>query len=389
MQRRTLLQAALGASALGFAGWGHAREIDHANSPRLLVVLLRGGMDGLTAVPPVGDPLFGTLRPNIAARQVLPLDGAFGLHPKLRNLHQAWAAGHLSVVHSTGFTYTGRSHFEGQDIMQTGQPKPYTSASGWVGRAMQVAGVSSGVSISIPMPLILRGNPETTTQFPNWMPRLPVSVANAMPQLWASDPLLAPYADVIRRENLDAQAGAMGGAQYQNARSLPELARLAAQEMREPLGPRVGLIDVTHGFDTHANQGADEGTHAERLADLDGLVGAFRTHMGDAWQRSLLLTVTEFGRTAAENGTAGTDHGVGTCAFLVGGLNTQSKVYADWRGLNKAQLFEGRDLPATIDLNAVHARVLERVFDLDVKRIQESVMPVRSSDKLQGLLGIG
>jgi len=389
MKRRTLIHAAFGASALRFAAWSQAREADHANSPRLLVVLLRGAMDGLSAVPPVGDPLFGTLRPNIAARQILPLDGSFGLHPKLRNLHQAWTAGHLSVVHSAGFAYTGRSHFEGQDIMQTGLPKPYNSASGWLGRGMQAAGVSSGVSISIPMPLILRGNPNTTTEFPNWMPRLPAGVANALPHLWAGDPMLAPYADVIRRENLDAQAAGADSTSFQNARSLPELARLAAQELREPLGPRVGLIDVTHGFDTHANQGAEEGTLAERLADLDGLIGAFRTHMGDAWQRSLVLTVTEFGRTAAENGTAGTDHGVGTCAFLVGGLNTQSKVYADWRGLNKAQLFEGRDLPATIDLNAVHARVLERVFDLSEKSIQESVMPVRPSDKLKGLLGIG
>lgn len=389
MKRRSLLQAGLGSAALSFAGHALADTPEAAQAPRLLVVLLRGGMDGLAAVPPVGDAQYASIRPTIAVRQMLPLDGSFALHPRLKAMHEAWQAGELSIVHSTGFAYTGRSHFEGQDIMQTGMPKPYTSPSGWLGRAMQAAAVPGGVSISIPMPLILRGNPDASTQFPNWMPRLPRPVAEALPQLWAADPMMQPYAGVIRAENLASEPGGMNREQFQNARSLPELARLAAQEMRAPQGPRVGLIDITHGFDTHATQGGDEGTHAERLSELDRLVASFRTQMGDAWKRALVLTVTEFGRTAAENGTTGTDHGVGTCVFLAGGLNAGSKVYADWRGLGKDRLFEERDLPATIDVNAVHARVLERVFGLDAPRIQQSVFAYRSSERLNGLLGMG
>jgi uncharacterized protein (DUF1501 family) len=254
---------------------------------------------------------------------------------------------------------------------------------------MQAAAVPGGVSISIPMPLILRGNPDASTQFPNWMPRLPGGVAEALPQLWAADPLLRPYAEAIRTENLATRSSGMNREQFQNARTLPELARLAALEMREPQGPRVGLIDMTHGFDTHANQGGDEGSHAERLAELDRLVASFRTHMGPSWRQSLVLTITEFGRTAAENGTTGTDHGVGSCVFLAGGLNVGSRVYADWRGLAKERLFEERDLPATIDVNAVHARVVERVFGLTEARMQESVFAYRRSPALRGLLGLG
>lgn len=389
MQRRTFIQRSATWAALSFAGLREPLASPKADEPRLLVVLLRGGMDGLTAAPPVADPLYESMRANIAVKNALPLDGSFALHPQLKVMHSLWAAGHLAVVHSTGFGYTGRSHFEGQDIMQTGMAKPYTSASGWIGRAMQASGQSGGVSISIPMPLILRGNPAATTQFPNWMPPLSANVADALPALWADDPMLAAYAPVIRAENLALRQGAMNNPSFQNARAVPQLARLAAKEMREPNGPRVGLIDMQHGFDTHASQGADSGTHADRLGELDALVGAYKEGMGDAWANALVVTVTEFGRTAAENGTTGTDHGVGSCCFLAGGLLTGSRVYADWRGLKKEQLFEGRDLPASIDLAAVYARVMERVFGLSPKAIQDQVMAHRPSPALKGLLGLG
>lgn len=389
MDRRHFLHTAGSLAALNFAAFptGLARAAETA--PRLLVVMLRGGMDGLTAVPPVGDPQYLAIRPTIGIQAGLRLDGSFALHPAMPHLHKLWDEGQLAIVHGTGFAYTGRSHFEGQDLMQSGMAKPYTSASGWVGRAMQVAGVGGGVSISIPMPLILRGNPASSTQFPNWMPLPAAQVAEALPQLWASDPQLAPYAAVIRAESLNQRMGAMGRPDFATARSLPELGRLAAEEMAAPQGPRVGLIEFTHGFDTHASQGAETGAHAERLADLDRLVQAFKTRIGPLWSQSLVVTVTEFGRTAAENGTTGTDHGVGTCCFLAGGLVSASKTYAQWQGLQKDQLFEGRDLPATIDVAAVYARVIERVFGLSPEVIGQQVLAHRGSPALKGLLDLG
>lgn len=172
MKRRVLLQQGATLAGLSFAGLPMAWSNDSVNKPRLLLVLLRGGMDGLTAVAPIGDVDYRQIRPNIALQQTLKLDRDFGLHPQLESLHGIWQAGQLAIVHSTGFNYTGRSHFEGQDIMQTGVMKPYGSSSGWVGRAMEAARVDSGVAISIPMPLILRGHAKTTTLFPNWMPML-------------------------------------------------------------------------------------------------------------------------------------------------------------------------------------------------------------------------
>lgn len=389
MDRRRFLQAAGSVATLNFAAFQGAHASSAADAPRLLMVLLRGGMDGLTAVPPVGDAQYASIRPTLVVKGGLRLDGSFALHPAMPLMHQIWNEGQLAIVHSTGFGYTGRSHFEGQDIMQSGMAKPYTSSSGWLGRAMDVARIGGGVSISIPMPLILRGYPDASTQYPNWMPLARPAISEALPMLWANDPLLAPYAAAIRTQSQQQRQSTMGQPDFANARSMPELGRLAAQEMRAPEGPRVGLIDFTHGFDTHASQGADSGSHAERLADLDRLVHAFKTHMGAAWTRALVVTVTEFGRTAAENGTTGTDHGVGSCCFLAGGLVAKSRVYADWRGLQPAQLFEDRDLPATIDVAAVYARVLERVFGLSPAMIGQQVLAHRISPALKGLLDLG
>lgn len=389
MKRRMFLQQGAALTSLSFAGFAPAWGQGQAGKPRLLVVLLRGGMDGLTAVPPVGDSQYNTIRPQIAIQKSLRLNADFGLHPQLEGMHSMWQAGQLAVVHSTGFQYTGRSHFEGQDIMQTGVMKPYTSTSGWIGRAMEQAKVDSGVAISIPMPLILRGHDRATTQFPNWMPALRDQDLAAVANMWANDPMLNPYSEVIREANLGKSLNNMNRVSFQNARSMQGLARTAAASMRLESGPQVGLIDMTHGFDTHASQGAEQGSHADRLRELDQLMATFRDEMGAQWANSLVLTITEFGRTAAENGTNGTDHGVGSCCFLAGGLVTQAKVYADWRGLQKSALFEERDLPATIDVTAVYAKVLERVFALSPKTLaKEGVLEHKTSTLLNGLLGV-
>ncbi len=385
MDRRQFMQTTSAGMALAAAPRAWSSQDTNG---RLMIVLLRGGMDGLCAAPPIDDADYLRTRPSTAVRSDLALDNGFALHPTLTGLHDFWRANQLAVVHSTGFKYTGRSHFEGQDIMQSGVAKPYASASGWVGRAMTAANTAGGVSISIPMPLILRGNSNATTQFPNWMPTLREGTARSLQQLWGGDESLQPFADSIARDNLARRQGPMNKERFMNARSLEGLAKLASAQMRRDDGPRVGLIDVRNGFDTHAGQGAEQGAHAQRLKDLNRLVTAFAQGMGEKWQESLLVTVTEFGRTAAENGTNGTDHGVGSCCFLAGGLVGQSKVYADWRGLKKAQLFEERDLPATIDVAAVYAKVLERVFGLAPATIKGSIMAHDSSPHLRGLLGL-
>jgi uncharacterized protein (DUF1501 family) len=385
MKRRHFLQGTLGGVSLSFAG-APAAWAQQAPPTRLLLVLLRGGMDGLCAVPPVDDSDYARVRASTAVHQALPLAQGFGLHPVLSSLHGLWQAGQLAVVHNTGFRYTGRSHFEGQDIMQSGVLKPYASGTGWVGRAMEAAQSSAGVSISIPMPLILRGNPHATTRFPNWMPALSPNITQQLQQLWKNDAALAPYAQPIQLANEEQRQA--GRADFKEARTLQALARLAGQEMAAEDGPQVGLLDSRHGFDTHANQGGNAGGHADRLKELDQAIAQYQQAMGARWQHTLVLTVTEFGRTVAENGTTGTDHGVGSCCFLAGGLLTGSRVYADWRGLKNQDLFEARDLPITIDAAAIYALALERVFGLSAKRIQQDVLEHTPNPQLKGLLGI-
>lgn len=389
MQRRSFIKGGAGLASLSFAGIPPAWSSPRADAPRVLFVLLRGGMDGLSAAPPIGDVNYATIRPTVGVRKPLALNADFGLHPALPGLHRLWQKGQLALVHSTGFQYTGRSHFEGQDIMQTGVMTPYASSSGWVGRAMEQAKVPGGVAISIPMPLLLRGNDRATTEFPNWMPPLRPSDTDALARLWQDDPQLSSYVSVIQEAHQGADKNGMNRGKFQEARSMRGLARVAAVQMREEGGPRVGLIDMRNGFDTHASQGAETGAHAERLRELNELVEVFQESMQGAWQYALVVTITEFGRTAAENGTTGTDHGVGTCCFLAGGLINQSKVYADWRGLDKKNLFEERDLPATIDINAVYARVIERAFGLSqAMQSEQNVLKAFASPTLKGLLAI-
>jgi uncharacterized protein (DUF1501 family) len=349
---------------------------------------LKGGLDGLTAVPPHGDPAYASIRPTIHVKKPLRLDADFGLHPALSGLHQIWSEGNLAVVHGTGFEYRGRSHFEGQDIMQTGVMKPYTSPSGWLGRAMHVSRASGGVAVSIPMPLILRGDIGSDTDYPNWMPKPSLRVAEDVLRLWANDEALKPYAEKIYEDAASASSRPqrMTGAEYRESLSPGALARAAGDKMKDPSGPRVGLIEFTHGFDTHANQGDDQGQHADRLADLDSMIREFKAAIGTEWKNSLVVTVTEFGRTVRENGTTGTDHGVGTCCLLAGGLVNKSKVYADWRGLDPQNWYEGRDLLPTIDTMAVYARVVQSVFRIEEQVIQKELFGFKPSKFLQDFL---
>jgi uncharacterized protein (DUF1501 family) len=385
--RRSFLTSVMSSASLTLLSPVSTWAVDAIARRRLLVVMLKGGMDGLTAVPPYGDPLHATLRPSIHVKKPLPLDATFGLHPKLQAMHRLWEDGQLAVIHGTGFGYRGRSHFEGQDVMQTGVMKPYSSATGWLGRAMQHARVSGGLAVSIPMPLILRGNPASDTHYPNWMPRANVEIAATLEQLWSDDPQLRPFGERLLEEaGSNLPATRMTGAEYREALSPPALARAAGERMREPDGPRVGLIEFTHGFDTHALQGDDEGLHADRLSELDGIIREFHKAVGREWANSLVVTVTEFGRTVRENGSTGTDHGVATCCFIAGGLVRASRVYADWRGLDPGNWFEGRDLAPTIDTMAVYARVLQATLGLDEQVIRSRILDFNPSRHLEGLL---
>jgi uncharacterized protein (DUF1501 family) len=386
LNRRHFLSSA---SGLAMSGYLPAWAQNNDEPVRVLWVLLRGAMDGLTAVPPMRDANFEQLRPSIHLVKPLSLDADFALHPALNFAHGLWQAGQLNVIHSTGFQYQGRSHFEGQDIMQSGLMKPYVSPTGFVGRALDASGLSAhGVAISIPMPLLLKGSPESSTEYPNWMKPASNQLLKTLAQDWSADPVLSGIALQLQEDQQKAKSmlGGAPSAPFQEARSTQSLARLAGERMKHPDGPRVGLIDMQGGFDTHASQGSDTGAHADKLKELDGIFKGFRQGIGEAWRHSMVVTITEFGRNVKENGNEGTDHGVGSCIFVAGGLLSQSRVIADWRGLKSDQLIDGRDLPTTIDANAVYSKILERSLNISSTNIQDRVLQHRVHPALDGWL---
>lgn len=370
MKRREFIKFSASLTLAGATPWASSAQA--AQAKRLLVIMLRGGMDGLAAIPPFADPDLGSLRAELLPSNLLLGNQFFGIHPALPTFAELMAAGQATAIHATGFGYQGRSHFEGQDIMQSGITKPYASASGWLGRAMRAAQSKSGVAISIPMPLILRGDAASETQYPSWMQAPPKATYELVSQLWANVPELKPYASrLIESDNVRLAADGTPEPNQQR-RTAYSLAKEAAQKMQLPGGPVVGVLDF-NGFDTHAGQGAAEGVNATKLKQIDDAIRGYREGIGTKWAQSLVITVTEFGRTASVNGTLGTDHGWGSCVLAAGGLVKAKGIVSQWPGLKKSQLFEGRDLKVTVDALAVYADALQSVFGLPPEVIQKEV----------------
>ena len=373
MERRDFLKGTLGTLYM-MASPNMALPDTNPTEKRLLVVLLRGGMDGLASIPPLGDKNLSKIRKDILVNGANDLDGFFGINPSLRFLGSEYHKGRAAFVHATSFPYTGRSHFDGQNIMETGFEQAYAVTSGWVGRAMNAAGFSS-LAVSLPIPIILRGNDVNSNYFPTNFPKAGKSVYKDVKEMWQNDPQLAGLLDPIIGRRM--QHGGRGDTR--------ELVSFAAKEMHKPDGPRVGLLEF-EGFDTHALQGNEDGHHAEILAELDGVLEGFKRQMGDFYDNTVVVTVTEFGRTASENGTQGTDHGWASAIFLAGGLVKGKQVISDWPGLGSKDLYEGRDLLMTIDARDVYAEVVKTVFDLNDEDIARDVFLGYRPEKSLGLM---
>jgi uncharacterized protein (DUF1501 family) len=390
-------EALLGAGAL-FA-WSQMPRLARAEGrdPRLLVIVLRGALDGLGAVAPVGDPDWVGLRGDRALvldgkTPALPLDGFFALNPAMPNLHRLYKAQQATIVHATATPYRERSHFDGQDVLESGIARPGGSATGWLNRALlemtsdgrvnlrdsRVLGVGSVT------PLVVRGKAPVMS----WVPQklLPASEdtqARLLDLYQHTDPrfavalearirLAAIARDAGRVTEPDETAPAPGIAGVRAY--FKEAAGAAARYLARADGPRVGAMGFV-GWDTHINEGAAAGQLANLLGALDGAIAAIETNMGDAWRETVVGVITEFGRTAKINGTDGTDHGTGTAAFLVGGALRGGRVVADWPGLKLAQLYEQRDLAPTTDLRAVLKGLLKDHLRVDERALASNVFP--------------
>lgn len=384
--RRSVLMA----SGALFA-WGFMPRLASAatRDPRLLVIILRGGLDGLSAVPPVGDPAYAGLRGDLAMsasgpNAAIPLEGPFALNAAMPNLLRLYRKGEASILHAFATPYRERSHFDGQDVLETGLATT-GGRDGWLARA--IAGLprgprverAAGLFIGLTTPLVMRGPVQVQSWAPQVFPDTDEDTIRRLLALYeARDPALARA--LSQGAAADAFArGAMGGAGGQaNAgdpvRAFPDQAAAAARFMADPNGPRVGVMGF-EGWDTHAQQGPRDGRLARLLGALDGALAAFETGMGPAWRETVVAVVTEFGRTARENGTDGTDHGTATTAFLAGGAVRGGRVISDWPGLRPDQLHQNRDLKPTGDLRAALKGVLADHLGLSAAVLGRTVFP--------------
>lgn len=374
----------------------------NARRPRFVLVILRGALDGLAAVPPYGDRDYGHLRGEFALRAAgepkgaLPLDGFFGLHPSLGFLGQTYAARELIVFHAVASPYRERSHFDGQDVLENGTTLAHAAQSGWLNRALAaVPGERSrdaAVALGQNVPLVMRGPAEVTSWSPSKLTGLDDDTLARITDLYARDPLLsvrladALMADRVATEQQGAMAQDMAAAPNMTpGGAYAETVRAAAGFLRQEDGPQVAVFDTT-GWDTHANEGGAEGQLAGRLAALDKGLATLKGELGPVWKDTAVLLVTEFGRTAAINGTRGTDHGTATVAFLAGGAVAGGRVIADWPGLSSRALYQGRDLMPTLDLRCVLKGVLDEHLGIPERSLEATVFP--QSERARAIRGL-
>jgi uncharacterized protein (DUF1501 family) len=400
--RRELLLA----SGTLFA-WAYLPKIARAEGrdPRFLVIVLRGALDGLAAVAPVSDPDWIALRGDKAITlegktPALPLDSFFALNAAMPNLSRMYKAGAATIVHATATPYRERSHFDGQDVLESGLGRPGAIDTGWLNRALaalqpdgRARGGREAFAVGPIAPLVVRGPAPVLSWTPRRLPATSEDTLSRLLDLYRhTDPVLSRALEeriglvtIARAGGMDEQQPRAPGANQVRA-YFADSAGTAAKFLARSDGPRVGAL-AFDGWDTHADEGVIAGRLANLLGALDGALAAIETSMQEAWRETVVAVVTEFGRTARINGTDGTDHGTATVTFLVGGALNGGRVVADWPGLKPNRLHEGRDLKPTTDLRAVLKGVLRDHLRVDESTLASKVFPDSAAVKpMPGLL---
>ncbi len=353
-----------------------------ATDRRFVLIILRGAMDGLAAVMPVGDPAYAALRgrfgPPPASGAALPLGGDFALHPALAELGALYGKGEALFVHAIASPYRERSHFDAQNVLETGGTAAYALKDGWLNRLLPLLPRASqpALALSPALPIVLRGAAAATSYAPSRLPQADDDLLARVGALYADDPQL----HVLWSKAIDARM--MAGSDATGRSSPAALGRLAATFLGRPDGARVAVIELG-GWDTHSGQA---GRLNGLLKQLDGVIAALRDGLGPVWADTAIIAATEFGRTVAPNGTGGTDHGTGGVALLAGGALKGGRVIADWPGLAPARLHEGRDLRPTADLRALFAGLAADHFHLDAALVTRTLFAGEALKPMRGLV---
>jgi len=393
--------------------WAHLPKLARAEGrdPRFLTIVLRGALDGLATVAPVGDPDWVRLRGDDALTlagktPALKLDDFFALNPAMPNLHRMFTANEAIIVHAAATPYRERSHFDGQDVLESGVEKPGMVRTGWLNRLLGglapegrlAANAGSAFAVGPVTPLVIRGPAPTLIWSPRRIPPEGDDTTARLLELYRHTDVR--FAQVLEGRAKLAALAAKSGMVEKPAGPIagPFISPLAyaerqrayfsavvgatSQYLAQSDGPRVGALSL-NGWDTHYDEGIASGTLAQLLGALDGALAAIKDNMGATWRETVVVLITEFGRTARINGSKGTDHGTATVAIAVGGALKGGRVIADWPGLKPANLFEDRDLKSTTDLRAVlkgllkdHLRADERILAHDVFPGSEQIKPM-------------
>jgi uncharacterized protein (DUF1501 family) len=367
IDRRKFLTLAAAAGALGLAprlAFATAAGTDR----RFIFIIQRGAADGLEALAPVGDPDYARTRAVLAQdpASVTKLDGTFGLHPSLDEVAKMYRAGEALLVHAVASPYRDRSHFDGQNVMECGGAAPYSLRDGWMNR---LAGLlprtrTPPTAFAPTVPMALRGAQRVTSYAPSKLPGATGDLLSRVELLYQYDPQLkALWASAL-------EARGLAGAEASDKASIT-VGKLAATFLKKKDGPRLAMIE-TNGWDTHNLQTRRS---AQLLSGLDAMLASLRDNLGPVWAQTTILIATEFGRTAAANGTGGTDHGTASLAMAVGGAIKGGRVIADWPGLAQRSLYENRDLKPTTGLDALIAGLAAETFALDPARVTATLFP--------------
>ena len=347
---------------------------------RLFVVVLRGALDGLAAVVPYGDRSYGDARGPLALPDhvLIRLDSFYAMNSALASLAVRYQQKRLLVLHATATPYRSRSHFDGQDVLDSGAVEAHASSTGWLNRALVALRGGQGVAIGPSVPLLLQGPGDVTSWSPSILPGATPDLLAQVVHLYEADPLLSRAirdAEMLRSERPESVSAATPRGGARGPQAFAAMMRRAGELLGDGRsGLRLGAIELG-GWDTHVAQGLDRGRLANAMQQLSSGLEAFEQALGPAWQQTAVLVVTEFGRTVKGNGTGGSDHGTGTVAFLMGGKVAGGRVIGDWPGLAPHQLYQERDLRPVNDLRALQKGVLAEHLGLDEGALGDAIFP--------------
>lgn len=379
-RRNLVLTGAAGALSLGFAP--RLAFAQAASDRRFVFIIQRGAADGLGTLAPVGDPAFAAQRGVLAQdfADAAKLDAMFALHPNLKNVAQMYAAKEAMFVHAVASPYRDRSHFDAQNVLETGGAAAYQLKDGWLNRLLAILpdDQRKGLAIAATIPMALRGKVEVASYAPSVLPDASDDLLGRVAMLYAEDPQLHAI-----WEQATATRTLTGDLAANNGRNAAATGALAARLLAADNGARIAMIE-TGGWDTHAGQ---RGRLGAQLNGMDQMIAALKTGLGPLWGKTLVLVATEFGRTVKVNGTQGTDHGTASVAWLLGGAVKGGRVVADWPGLSDAALYEGRDLRPTAGLDAVIGSAVATHFGVDPARAMPALFPGQKSARaMDGLV---